>query len=287
MKGKLTCLAGGADSRGNAWLYETDGARVLLDCGADPHGDASWLSSVPELDAVIITHAHWDHCAGLPGLFERHPKARVVATGPTKASMARTLEGVLGNRRNGEARASAIQDSLESVKFHEPIRFSDFELELVPAGHVAGAAMVRIHAGSKALTYTSDFSPFEQYSAPAATVSQTDVLVIECAIANVRFDESWQSDAWEALKTLKRATLIGVALDGQAQEVLAGFAANEKDVLCMSRFRNSRTMVTPWTNAGTDWGRGTSSSPWVAISIPSHRRVNSPWRTSPTIVFPS
>ncbi len=230
MKGKLTCLAGGAESRGNAWLYETDAARVLLDCGAEPNGETPWLSSLAEVDAVVITHAHWDHCAGLPGLFERHPKARVVATGPTKLSMARTLEGVLANRRTGEARASAIQDSLETVKFHERLKFADFELELEPAGHIAGAAMVRIHAASQTLLYTSDFSPFEQFSAPAATIGQTDVLVMECAVANVRFEKSWREDAWAELSSLNRATLIGVSIDGQAEEILAGFAANQIDV---------------------------------------------------------
>ena len=51
------------------WLETADGTRVLLDAGADaPHRLAEERLDWIELDAVWISHYHWDHFAGLPAL---------------------------------------------------------------------------------------------------------------------------------------------------------------------------------------------------------------------------
>ena len=51
------------------WLETTDGFRILLDAGADsPHRLAQEQLDWPRLDAIWISHFHWDHFAGLPAL---------------------------------------------------------------------------------------------------------------------------------------------------------------------------------------------------------------------------
>ncbi|MCX6887306.1 MAG: MBL fold metallo-hydrolase [Verrucomicrobia bacterium] len=64
----LTIL--GSGSSGNCAYLETDGARILIDAGfslGQIRTRLQTIGRVPEnLDAVIVTHEHSDHVAGLP-----------------------------------------------------------------------------------------------------------------------------------------------------------------------------------------------------------------------------
>jgi phosphoribosyl 1,2-cyclic phosphodiesterase len=58
----------GSGSKGNALLVESDGTRVLLDCGFGPRELATRLTRLgvePEsITAVLVTHEHADHVGG-------------------------------------------------------------------------------------------------------------------------------------------------------------------------------------------------------------------------------
>ena len=72
---KITFLGAAGEVTGSQHLIETDSARILLDCGlfqgrADdvrPKNE-HFRCSPRKLDAVILSHAHIDHCGNLPGL---------------------------------------------------------------------------------------------------------------------------------------------------------------------------------------------------------------------------
>ncbi len=59
----------GSGSNGNALIVESDGRRVLIDCGFGPRALALRMRAVgvaPEsIDAVLVTHEHTDHAHGL------------------------------------------------------------------------------------------------------------------------------------------------------------------------------------------------------------------------------
>ncbi|MCB2022788.1 MAG: MBL fold metallo-hydrolase, partial [Burkholderiaceae bacterium] len=62
----------GSGSKGNALLVQSGQTRLLVDCGFGPRELARRLARlgvVPEqLDAVLVTHEHSDHIAGLAAL---------------------------------------------------------------------------------------------------------------------------------------------------------------------------------------------------------------------------
>lgn len=66
----------GSGSRGNATLIECDGTRVLLDCGFPLREVERRLAAIDvhprDLAAIVVTHEHGDHVAGVPRLAQRH-----------------------------------------------------------------------------------------------------------------------------------------------------------------------------------------------------------------------
>ena len=74
MKSKITFLGAAECVTGSQYLIEVNGTKILVDCGIyqeRDHLDRNWndFQFRPEtLDAVLLTHAHLDHCGLLPKL---------------------------------------------------------------------------------------------------------------------------------------------------------------------------------------------------------------------------
>src|SRR3990170_1950998 len=76
---------------GSCHLVEAGGARVLVDCGAFQGSHALFdLNRGPfgfdpaSIDAVLLTHAHLDHCGRLPKLVREGFAGRVRARPATR-----------------------------------------------------------------------------------------------------------------------------------------------------------------------------------------------------------
>ena len=83
-------LGGATTVTGSQYLLVTARARVLIDCGmfqGSPH--ESIRNRIPfafdpgELDAVLLTHAHLDHCGLLPLLVKAGFRGPIHATAAT------------------------------------------------------------------------------------------------------------------------------------------------------------------------------------------------------------
>ena len=74
---------------GSCILIESEGTKFLVDCGMF-QGDSSdknlkdFLFDPKEIDFVLLTHAHLDHCGRLPKLFADGFCGRVYSTAPTR-----------------------------------------------------------------------------------------------------------------------------------------------------------------------------------------------------------
>ena len=72
---------------GSKYLFEVDGRRILIDCGQfQGRKDLRLLNwthfpfDPKTLDAVVLTHAHLDHCGLLPRLVAQGYKGRIYCT---------------------------------------------------------------------------------------------------------------------------------------------------------------------------------------------------------------
>jgi phosphoribosyl 1,2-cyclic phosphodiesterase len=66
----------GSGSRGNAWIVEAGRTRVLFDCGFGPRECRDRLArlevAADSLSALVVSHEHSDHVAGVFALARRH-----------------------------------------------------------------------------------------------------------------------------------------------------------------------------------------------------------------------
>lgn len=71
---RFACL--GSGSKGNAWLVESAGTRVMLDCGFGVRETAARLArlgvAAEEISAVVLTHEHSDHVRGATAFARRY-----------------------------------------------------------------------------------------------------------------------------------------------------------------------------------------------------------------------
>ena len=88
---RVCVLASG--SKGNATYVEGGGLRVLIDAGLSCQALERRLAAIgveaDALDAVLVTHEHVDHVAGLDRFAARHPRAAVYANEGTAAVIER------------------------------------------------------------------------------------------------------------------------------------------------------------------------------------------------------
>ena len=209
---KITFHGGVGEVTGSRHLLETDGAKVLLDCGLFQGHRRDAISKNPDLpvdpaklDAVLLSHAHIDHSGGLPILAKRGLSGPVYCTVPT-ADLCSIM--LLDSARLQEEDAKFFnkkhQDSGERI---EPLYGEDdaraalarlttagYGDELVPgpglkarlldAGHVLGSAMIEVDAmvgaSRRRVLFTGDLGRRESLLMRAPGVPKAvDYLVIE------------------------------------------------------------------------------------------------------------
>lgn len=182
---RVTPLGGDDHIGGSCFLVEGGGTRLLVDAGlrpgdppAPPRDIAAALAAEP--DAVVITHAHVDHCGYVPALVQRWPGLPVVATPQTCGLMPimwRDSVKVMGHRA-AELRAyggfreplydrAAVDQAigrLEELPTGVRRTIGALTVQLFEAGHILGAAGVLISAGGRRVVITGDISGFRQQS---------------------------------------------------------------------------------------------------------------------------
>jgi metallo-beta-lactamase family protein len=91
---KITFYGAAGEVTGSQHLLETETLRILLDCGLfQGHRDDTraknrqFRCQPKELDGVILSHAHIDHCGNLPGLFRAGYRGPIFCT-PATADLA-------------------------------------------------------------------------------------------------------------------------------------------------------------------------------------------------------
>ncbi|MBI2661315.1 beta-CASP ribonuclease aCPSF1 [Candidatus Woesearchaeota archaeon] len=155
---------GGARQVGRSCLFlQTPESRILMDCGINVADDSEpypYLEApefdINELDAVILSHAHTDHCAFIPYLFKFGYKGPVYCTTPTRDVAALLMiDYIKIQRAEGKDPIYDTDQIKEFVKHTITLEYEevtdvtpDVRITLYNAGHILGSAMVHLHVGN-------------------------------------------------------------------------------------------------------------------------------------------
>jgi hypothetical protein len=168
---RLTSLGGFREVGRSAILLQTPESRVLLDCGIKPGTNEYPYLNVPEFDvkslnAVVVSHAHMDHCGFVPYLYKIGYDGPLYLTEPTRDLMVLLcMDYIELMQREGKTPPYSSKDIKEAVKHSICLEYGevsditpDMRLTLLNSGHVLGGSLVHIHVGEGLhnILYTSD-----------------------------------------------------------------------------------------------------------------------------------
>ena len=189
---------------GSMHLVAAAGKHILLDCGMvrGSHAEA-FAPGFPfdprTVDAVVLTHAHIDHCGSLPALVRHGFEGPIFCTAATRDLTAVMLADSARIQEERSVLAYATQrralrdtpftgtdvdrviDQCVPLAYEQPTAIGDVEFRLVDAGHLLGSAMVTLTAGRSAtLTYTGDLGRRDlPLHGPPAAIPPADLLLCE------------------------------------------------------------------------------------------------------------
>ena len=162
-----------------------------------------WLDAHRKVEFSFVSHGHSDH-------LKNHDK--IIATPPTIQFHA----------------MRARQKAAIPLSFGQPLAMDDYTLELYPAGHILGSAMIRIVKDGISLLYTGDFKLRESRTAETIQIPQSDILIMESTFGDPSYVNKASPERLEhellffvdeCIKYGKRAVVLAYNL-GKAQEAM-------------------------------------------------------------------
>lgn len=209
---KLSFHGAAHEVTGSCHLVECCGRKILVDCGMfqgsrELHEDnaAPFGFDAKEIDAVLLTHAHLDHCGRLPLLAKRGFRGEIIATAATRdlAKLVMLDSAHLHEeearrhhrhgRRGGHHEALyETMDALDAVErfgraatYLKPIElFPGIAATFFNAGHILGSASIRLqlceNGRNRTVLFSGDIGPTGRpLLADPQVPDDADVVVME------------------------------------------------------------------------------------------------------------
>lgn len=239
---KLGFYGAAGEVTGSCYVLTTDRAQVMIDMGmhqgereADEHNRRLPPVDPAQLDAVVLTHAHLDHCGRLPLLTKNGYRGKIHCTNATAdvtAIIVRDSAGIQAedclrfNRRlrrgeepcqeplYGVPETEQTLRQLSTVGYDQVTAIADgITVKFIDAGHILGAASVQMVVQEGARTLTIVFSGDVGVSGSPilrdpTTPLPADVVILESTYGD-RDHKPLDSTRDELLAILKDAQSVG------------------------------------------------------------------------------
>lgn len=247
---------------GSCHLISTDSHKILLDCGQfqggkemDRMNEEAFPFNPAEIECVILSHAHIDHCGRIPLLVKRGFKGPIYCTDATADLLDVMLKDsayihekdaewqTKKNLRTGKPAVEplyTIQDSEAALGLVKPILYDqlieinpDMKIVFNDAGHILGSAITElwITEGEKTskLVFSGDLGVENRpILRDPVKIKKADFLIMETTYGNRLHPENSTSIdelIHITLKTIKRggSVIIPSFAVGRTQELIYQF----------------------------------------------------------------
>jgi metallo-beta-lactamase family protein len=253
MATKLTFLGAVGTVTGSKYLVESEGRRILVDCGLFQGYKQLRLRNWAKLpvapssiDAVLLTHAHIDHSGYLPLLVKEGFRGPVICTDATRDLCAVLLpdsghlqerDADAANRHGYSKHKPALplytqEDAEAALKRLRPVSFEKavslpggLEARFLYAGHILGASMIELKCSNRRLVFSGDLGRSNDIALHGpASVEAADYLIVESTYGDRTHPTVSASDALAEIiaQTAARGgtVLIPAFAVGRTQELL-------------------------------------------------------------------
>tara|TARA_R110002094_G_scaffold2521_1_gene10185 strand:+ start:5939 stop:7324 length:1386 start_codon:yes stop_codon:yes gene_type:complete len=277
-KPSLRFLGAAGTVTGSRYLVEFGQRRILVDCGLFQgfkqlrrRNRKPFPVRPGMIDTMLLTHAHLDHSGYIPALVRAGFRGRVICTEASRELCGLILpdsghiqeEEARHARRKGYSKhknpkplytlkdAQAALERFQAVRFDHPVDLGDgITAHFIPAGHLLGAAQIRLTIGETVLHFSGDLGrQIDPLMRPPRRFEGADVLVCESTYGN-RLHDPIDAEA-ELAPILKRVfarggtVLIPSFAVGRAQGLMHHIARLQKrgEIPYVPTFLNSPMAV--------------------------------------------
>ncbi|MDK2782220.1 MAG: uncharacterized protein PWR13_1248 [Archaeoglobi archaeon] len=236
---RVTALGGFREVGRSSALLSTPNTKIMIDCGVNTGSEENGIpylyipevNPISEIDAVVVTHAHLDHCGLIPLLYKYGYDGPIYCTPPTRDLMV-LLQLDYIDVTNKEGRRVPYDSSLirEALKHVITLNYGevtdiapDVRLTFHNAGHILGSAVAHFHIGEGLynVAFTGDFK-FEKTRLFEPAVNEfprLEALVMEATYGG---NEDFQPSRREAEAQLHR--IIRETIDNKGKVLIPAFA---------------------------------------------------------------
>ena len=222
MGARLIAVSGLGPKEPAAFVVETDGQRILLDCGEGPEpGRLPDIDAIGRIHAIVLSHGHNDH-AGALRLRDRIGSPPVYATEPV---IMRLPAGIAAHPIPIRGRAKVL----------------DIAIETGPNGHAPGGVWLRLAVG-EGLLYMGDHSiesALYGFDPPPATAT----MIFDASYAEA--EETQAHQRADLADMAENATmLLPVPADGRGPEIAIFLQQAGFDVAIDEQVRGAAILLT-------------------------------------------
>jgi len=212
---KLSFFGGAHNVTGSQYLLEANNTRLLIDCGLYQERKLKYRNWEPfaippsSLDAVLLTHAHVDHCGLLPKLVREGFKGRIYCTTATSeitkiilldSAQLQEEDAEFKRRRHKREKRKGpfpeislytTDDARSSFPLFTPVDYEETVLlgdgikaTFYDAGHVLGSSMIKITVSqqgeSRTILFSGDVGRWDRPILQDPSVfSEIDYIIVE------------------------------------------------------------------------------------------------------------